>query len=283
MLVDQQKLRLAITRKIHGLIAGGYTSVYQSPGGYEIEEKRIFQLSDPPRALDFLVSSRENEPWVRIKNPDRGANVYFSWDLSASHQFNPSGKTKRESMAELGAMLAKACSGEGNQIGMIYHTDILERVESPTADSLFLEEQLRWLSGVLAKSKGTDLKIPLRFLLGQTEEKEQEPDMVFLISDFLCEGFENLLQTLSQSTDCVAIVLQEKAEQELPPLGGVVEMEDLETGQIFYASGLNSFYSNLRDWFKKNSIEGIFLNVSQSLDSNLLKIAEILENPEGRE
>lgn len=279
---SRYQLRLYISRKIHGLVAGGYTSIYQSTSGYEPLEQRPFQLGDNPKALNFVSTITRDEWEVRVKNPDRGANIYLVWDLSASHHFSPREKNKRQFMFEFGQLLVESCVGDGNRVAMFYFTDVLERFDFLTTNRFLLVESCEFILKGERRGRQTDFNVPLRELLEQTAVREQKPDLVFLISDWLAQGFERKLQTLAQETDCIALVLQEKVEQDFPPVAGVVEMEDLETGRVFYTSGLNNFYPNLHDWFRKNQIEGIFLDVSQSLDSQLLKVAEILEDPERR-
>src|SRR3989338_2678599 len=126
MSMDRHQLRLRISKKIYGVTAGGHTSVYKSTSGYELSEKRPFQISDNPKAIDSVSTITRNNWLVKVKNPDKGANIFMSWDVSGSHQFGPLGKSKLQFMSELSELLITVCIGEGNRVAIICHTEIVE-------------------------------------------------------------------------------------------------------------------------------------------------------------
>lgn len=278
MSIERQQLRLRISRKIHGMTAGGHVSVYQSTSGYELSEKRPFQISDNPKAIDFVSTLTKNDWLVKVKNPDKGANVYISWDVSGSHQFGPLGKNKLQFMSELSEMLFAACVGESNRVAVICHTEIVEYWTPLTTNRFLLEEASGFIRGGIFKRRGTNLNAPLDEIIEYAHVDGQRPDLVFLISDFLAQNFEKKLGILAQETDCLALILREPVEVSFPALSGAMAVRDLETGKIFYTSGLGDFYKRAAEWFKKNQITFVFLDTSQSVLENLTHLAQALED-----
>ncbi|MBI2676889.1 MAG: hypothetical protein HYX21_03035 [Candidatus Yanofskybacteria bacterium] len=278
MSTDRHQLRLQISRKIYGTTAGGHTSVYKSTSGYELSEKRPFQISDNPKAVD-LVSTITKDTWlVKVKNPDKGANIFMSWDVSGSHQFGPLGKSKLKFMSELSELLVAACVGEGNRVAMICHTEVVEHFTSLTTNRFLLEESSGFIKEGVFKRKGTNLNASIREIMECASTSGQKPDLVFIVSDFLAQDFEKKLRALAQEVDCVALVLREPVEEKFPALSGAMAVRDLETGKIFYASGLTNLYGDLSAWFKKNQITHVFMDTSRPVLENLDRLAQVLED-----
>ncbi len=278
MSVDRQQLRLKISRKIYGVTAGGHTSVYKSTSGYELSEKRPFQVSDNPKAIDPTSIIAKNEWLVKVKNPDKGANIFMSWDVSGSHQFGPLGKNKLQFMSELSELLITACVGEGNRVATICHTEAIEHFISLTTNRFLLEESSEFIKEGVFKRKGTNLNISICEIMECANASGQKPDLVFLVSDFLAQNFEKKLRALAQEVDCIALVLREPVEENFPALSGAMAVKDLETGKIFYASGLTGLYDDLSVWFKKNQITSVFMDTSRPVLENLDHLAQALED-----
>ena len=138
MSMDRHQLRLRISKKIYGVTAGGHTSVYKSTSGYELSEKRPFQISDNPKAVD-VVSTITRDNWlVKVKNPDKGANIFMSWDVSGSHEFGPLGKNKLQFMSELSELLITVCVGGGNRVATIFPPKDIKKFFSLSTYHFFL-------------------------------------------------------------------------------------------------------------------------------------------------
>lgn len=280
---QKQQLRFFLSRKIHGILAGGYASFYSSTSGFEFKEQRPFRISDSPKSLDLTDWVVKENLQVRVKNPERGANIYISCDISGSSLFGPRGGSKRQYMFELVSLLAEACIGENNLVALLLHTDLVERFDLLSANRANVENVCGFIKDGKTKSRGTDLNVPLREFLEQSAGFEQKPDMVFLVSDFLTRGFEKRLKSLALEADCIALVLQDPAEKEFPAMPGVVVCEDLETGKTFYASGTGDLYEELKTLFKKTQVEGVFLDVSRKAADGLSFLAQVLEENSGGE
>jgi len=278
MSTDRQQLRLRISKKIYGVTAGGHTSVYKSTSGYELSEKRPFQISDNPKAVD-VVSTITRDNWlVKVKNPDKGANIFMSWDVSGSHEFGPLGKNKLQFMSELSELLITVCVGGGNRVATICHTEVIEHFTPLTTNRFLLEESSGFIKEGVFKRKGTNLNISVREIIECANTSGQKPDLVFLVSDFLTQNFEKKLRALAQEVDCIALVLRELVEEKFPALSGTMAVRDLETGKIFYASGLTNLYGDLSAWFKKNQITHVFMDTSRPVLENLDHLAQALED-----
>ena len=122
------------------------------------------------------------------------------------------------------------------------------------------------------------MNISVREIIECANTSGQKPDLVFLVSDFLTQNFEKKLRALAQEVDCIALVLREPVEENFPALSGAIAVRDLETGKVFYASGLTNLYGDLSAWFKKNQITHVFMDTSRPVLENLDRLAQALED-----
>lgn len=275
--INRHQLHLQISRKIYGITAGGHTSKYKSTSGYRFVEKKQLEVSDNLKAIDLFSIVVKDDWLAKVKNPDKGANIYMSWDVSSSHRFGPLGKNKLQFMSELSELLISACVGEGNRVAILCHTEVVEHFTPLTTNRFLLEESSGFIKEGVFKRKGTNLNISLREIIECANTGGQKPDLVFIVSDFLAQDFEKKLRALAQEADCIALILREPVEENFPSLGGAMAVRDLETGKIFYSSGISDIYQRTSEWFKKNRITHVFMDTSRPVLENLDQLAQTLE------
>jgi uncharacterized protein (DUF58 family) len=221
-----RKIEIASRRLVDEQLAGQYHSVFKGRG-LVFSDVRPYYAGDDVRAIDWNITARMNAPHVKqfIEERDRTVNLVI--DASASGHFGSRGTTKRELAAELAAVVAFSAIKNNDRVGLYIVTDKVERYVPPKKGRRHV---LRVIGEILAfepTSRGTDLAKGLDFL-GKVARRRS---VVFLVSDFLSEGWERAMRITAQRHELVPVVVGDPMEQALPRVGLVV-FEDLETGDV---------------------------------------------------
>jgi uncharacterized protein (DUF58 family) len=207
-------------------VAGEYHSVFKGQG-IEFEEVRPYTFGDDIRTIDWNVTARAGAPHVRRYREEREMTCFFVVDLSGSCRFGTRGEFKSERMAEITAVLALADITNNDRVGMLMVTDRLEKVIPPRKGRRHVLRLVREVLGFQPEGLGTDLAQGLEHLRNVLERRA----VVFLISDFLSDGFERALAVVARRHDVVAISVEDPMELALPD-AGLIPMIDGESGRM---------------------------------------------------
>jgi uncharacterized protein (DUF58 family) len=222
-----RKLEITTRRVVTDSLAGQYHSVFKGRG-MAFSEVRQYQPGDEIRAIDWNVTARMNEAYVKVFTEERELTVMLVVDVSASKEFGTRGQSKAEIAAEVAAQIAFSAIANNDRVGLLLFSDRIEKVIPPKKGR---KHVLRLISEILAfkpEGKGTDLSLGLNFLSSVAKRKT----VTFLISDFLAKSYEQGLRIVSRRHDLVPVVITDPAEEALPPVG-LVDVEDPETGERF--------------------------------------------------
>ena len=219
-------IQIYTSKTVNDVLAGEYQSAFKG-AGMEFDEVREYQPGDEVRSIDWNVTARQGHPYVKRFHEERELTVMFVVDLSASGQFGTTGQLKNELAAELCALLAFSAVKSNDKVGMMLFTD---RVEQFIAPAKGVSHALRIIRDVLGfKASGAQTNIPAALdYLGRVIRKRC---VVFLVSDFLGEGYERSMRVLSRKHDLIAVTVSDPRELALPDLG-LIELEDAETGEL---------------------------------------------------
>lgn len=223
-----QKIRYIeiFTRKaVNDVLAGEYASVFKGRG-MEFEEVREYTPGDDIRTIDWNVTARMGHPFVKRFVEERELTIFFLVDLSGSGTFGSAGKTKNEIAAELTALLAFSAIQNHDKVGLLAFTNTIELFVPPRKGLTHVLRLIRDLLEFRPRHGGTDIVAALERLARITHKR----CVVFLISDFLTEGFEKTLRILGKRHDIIALSITDPREQRWPDVG-LVELEDAETGE----------------------------------------------------
>jgi uncharacterized protein (DUF58 family) len=214
------------TRKaVNDSLAGEYESVFKGRG-MEFDEVREYRIGDEIRTIDWNVTARVGEPYVKLFVEERELTVMFLVDLSASGAFGSTGGIKNEVAAEVCALLAFSAIKNNDKVGLIVFTDHVEKVIPPAKGTTHVLRLIRDLLNFTPRQTRTDISAGIDYL-GRISHKKS---VVFLISDFLGEGFEKQMRVLSKRHDLIAVSITDPRELRLPNVG-LMELEDAETGE----------------------------------------------------
>ena len=217
--------RIEITTRRAVQDTGSYHSVFKGRG-MAFSEVRPYQPGDEIRSIDWNVTARMGEPFVKVFAEERELTALIAVDRSASQDAGLAKQSKAEVAAEIAALLVFSALENGDRAGLLLFTDRIERYVPPRRGR---KHGLRLISETLAyrpTGRGTDLAAALGHL-----SRAQRRRAVFVVSDFLADGYEQGLAVLSRRHEVVPVVLSDPAEEALPGIPGLWPVVDAETGE----------------------------------------------------
>ncbi len=254
-------LQIFTSKAVNDVLAGEYHSVFKGRG-MEFDEVREYTPGDEIRTIDWNVTARTGQPYVKRFVEEREQTLIFVVDLSASGTFGSVDKAKNEVAAELCALLAFSAIKNNDKVGLIIFSDTVELFVPPRKGTSHVLRLIRDLLSFTPTGRGTDLNAALDYLGKITRRRA----IVFLVSDFICTGYEKALQVINRRHDLVAVSIRDPREMTLPNLG-LMELEDAETGQRLvvdtgsarirheFKVKAHARFAELCETFKKNNVD----------------------------
>lgn len=219
-------IQIYTSKAVNDTLAGEYESVFKGRG-MEFEEVRGYQVGDDVRNIDWNVTARTGEPYVKIFKEERELTVLFLVDLSASGSFGSVSRTKNEIAAEICALLAFSAIKNNDKVGLLVFTDRVEMFIPPAKGTTHVLRIIREVLNFSPGRSGTDIGEGIDYIGRVTNKKS----VLFLVSDFLQEGYENKVSILAKRHDLIAISITDPREISMPDCG-LVQLEDAETGEM---------------------------------------------------
>ena len=219
-----------IVRKLHGHLQGDYRSGALGEG-LDVADLREYEVDDDVRRIDWNVTARMAEPYVRQYDEDREITVWFVVDRSASMQFGHGGTTKEDVAATLTTAMSRVFMFSGNRVGALLWNNGATSVIEPRTGSTHLLRLISQLHEPTASPTADGPDAELANLLETAAVAARRPSMVIVVSDFLtAPGWETAMRRLSVRHDVLAIRVLDPQESQLPDAGLVV-VHDAETGE----------------------------------------------------
>nr|WP_262902519.1 DUF58 domain-containing protein [Lutimonas saemankumensis] len=208
------------------IFSGEYHSSFKGRG-MTFSEVRQYQYGDDIRSIDWNVTARYNEPYVKIFEEERELTMMLVVDISGSESFGTTEQFKRDILTEISATLAFSAIQNNDKVGLLLFSDEIELFIPPKKGKTHVLRIIRELIEFEPQSKKTDLAHALRYLSNVMKKKA----IVFILSDFIDTGYDNALKIVGKKHDVTGIRVYDKLETEMPKLG-MVPMRDSETGKI---------------------------------------------------
>lgn len=225
ILARVRRLQIRARRLVRRLFLGEYHSVFRGRG-LEFSEVREYQPGDDIRSIDWNVTARMGQPFIKKYVEERELVLYLLVDVSRSSGFSSTTTTKRELAAELATLLAFAADANHDNTGLIAFSDRIEAFVPPKKGQHHIMRMARELLHINARGRGTDIAVATDFLM----HVARRSSMAFIISDFHATGYEASVRLAAQKHDLTAISLTDPREMELPR-AGLVLLRDRETGR----------------------------------------------------
>jgi len=221
-----KKIEIYTSRLANDQLAGSYHSVFKGRG-MAFSEVRQYQPGDDVRFIDWNVSARMNDTYVKVFTEEREMTVILLVDLSASERFGSVAKPKIETVAEVAALLAFSAIKNNDRVGLILFTDRIERFVPPKKGRSHVMRVVTEILNAAPEGRGTDLAAALDLLGGIGKRRT----VAFLISDFIARDYEKQLKVVAAKHDLIPIQVVDPREDDLRDVG-LALIEDLETGEI---------------------------------------------------
>ena len=177
--------------------------------------------------LDWNVTARYNEPYIKVFEEERELTMMLMVDISGSELFGTTNQFKNEIVTEISATLAFSALQNNDKVGVILFSDQIELFIPPKKGKTHVLRIIRELLEFKPKSNKTNIAQALKFLSSVMKKKA----IVFVLSDFIDEGYEKTLKITGSKHDVTGIRIYDEREESIPNLG-MVQMEDAETGKL---------------------------------------------------
>lgn len=253
LLKKVRKIEIKTRRLSDHIFSGEYHTSFKGRG-MTFSEVRQYQFGDDIRAIDWNVTARYNEPYVKVFEEERELTMMLMVDISGSESFGTKNQLKSEIVTEIAATMAFSATQNNDKIGLILFTDQIELYIPPKKGKSHVLRIIRELIEFRPKSQKTDLSQALKFL-SSTQKKKA---IVFVISDFMVEDdYEKTLKIAGKKHDITGVRVYDIREEKMPNIG-IIEMEDAETGEILVVNtgsqktriNYEKHYQNKVNYFK---------------------------------
>ncbi|MEM7656040.1 MAG: DUF58 domain-containing protein, partial [Bacteroidota bacterium] len=234
---------------------GRYHSAFKGRG-MSFSEVRAYQYGDDVRNIDWNVTARMEDPYIKVFEEERELTVFLLVDVSGSTHFGTQvnreqeAKTKHDIMTEMSAVLSFSAINNNDKVGMILFTDEIERFIPPKKGKNHILRLIRELIEPETKGKGTDLAGALRYLTNMLTKRA----IVFILSDFMHQGpdYQDALSIAKRRHDVIGLHIYDDHEVELPNVG-LARVRDAETGETAW---IDTASKDTRmaygTWYKEN-------------------------------
>jgi uncharacterized protein (DUF58 family) len=268
---------------VNDIMAGEYVSAFKGRG-MEFSEVREYQPGDDVRLIDWNVTARMNQPFIKEFKEERELTVMLLVDVSSSGEFGSAGKLKNEVSAEIASILAFAAIKNNDKIGLIVFSDKIEHTIPPKKGKAHIWNIIRTILNFKPEGKGTNISLPLEYLLNIQKRKAT----AFLISDFQDVNYEAKLKLAKQKHDLVAISISDPREEALPDVG-LIQLEDAESGEFLlvdthdsemtqkYTKQIQEQREKRKTYFQSIGIDTIEIHTDRSLTDPIIRYFKLRE------
>jgi len=284
LLKKVRKIEIKTKGLSNHIFAGEYHTAFKGKG-MAFSEVREYQLGDDIRTIDWNVTARYNNPFVKIFDEEREMTVMLLVDISKSGKFGTQKKTKKEIATELSAVLAFSAIQNNDKVGVIFFTDIIEKFIPPKKGKSHILRIIRELLAFEPENSGTNISAALEYFSSVIKKRS----VCFILSDFLDDDFTKPLQIANKKHDIVAVRIYDRREKLLPNVG-MIKMLDAEIGKSKWVDtsskririDFGNKYKKRADKLKQNfllcGVDHININTAESYIKPLINFFKQREN-----
>ncbi len=273
LLKKVRKIEIKTRRLSDHIFGGEYHSTFKGRG-MTFSEVRQYQFGDDVRNIDWNVTARYNEPYIKVFEEERELTMMLMVDVSGSQFFGTQQQFKKEIITEIAATLAFSATQNNDKIGLILFTDEIELFIPPKKGRSHVLRIIRELLEFEPKSKKTDITEALKFLSNVMKKKA----IVFILSDFITDDYQQTLKIVGGKHDVTGIRVYDRREEEIPNLG-MVQMEDEETGELMLVNtgskkirtNYSKYYQERVDYFRDSFNRSGAGSLSSRVDESYVK------------
>lgn len=243
-----RKIEIKTRRLSDHIFSGEYHSSFKGRG-MTFSEVRQYQYGDDVRSIDWNVTARYNEPYVKVFEEERELTMMLLVDISGSELFGTTQQFKRDTITEIAATLAFSAIQNNDKVGLLLFSDEIELFIPPKKGKSHVLRIIRELIEFHPKSTRTNINEALKYLSSVMKKKA----IVFVLSDFMDDHYEHTLKIVGRKHDVTGIRVYDRYDVEFPNVG-MVPMLDAETGKTVL---VNTASKKTRNAYKKHYFENV--------------------------
>src|SRR5690606_30568746 len=271
-----RRVEIKTKRLSDHIFSGEYNTSFKGKG-MSFAEVRQYQYGDDIRSIDWNVTARHQEPYVKIFEEERELTLMLLVDISASQKFGTSQQFKNDVVTEIAATLSFSAINNNDKVGLILFSDEIELFIPPKKGKSHVLRIIRELISFQPKSNKTDINAALEYFLQVMKKKT----IAFLISDFVNVTFDQKLKIAAKKHDITGIQVYDNREKNMEDIGWVM-MKDAETGELLYVDTsdkqirqqydehFSAQQQGFQSSFRKSGAEIISCEVNESYVKKLL-------------
>ena len=229
---------------VDSFFGGEYHSSFKGRG-MTFSEVREYQPGDDVRLIDWNVTARSGNPFIKVFEEERELTVFLLVDISSSGSFGSENYLKKTVGAEIASVLGFSAIKNNDKVGLILFSDDIVKYIPPKKGKSHVLRVIRELLYTHSKGRGTSIGNALDFIMKVSKRKS----VVFLLSDFIDENYWDSLKIVNRKHDFVGIKISDPFEVNFPNVG-MLKAEDPETGSVFWIDTSN--YSDLKNMNDSN-------------------------------
>ena len=226
LLKKVRKIEIKTRRLSDHIFGGEYHSTFKGRG-MTFSEVRQYQFGDDVRNIDWNVTARYSEPFIKVFEEERELTMMLMVDISGSELFGTETQFKNEIVTEIAATLAFSATQNNDKIGLILFSEKVELYIPPKKGRSHVLRIIRELIEFEPSSKATNIAEALKFLSSVIKKRA----IVFVLSDFMADDYLHTMKIAAKKHDVTGIRVYDKREESIPNLG-MVQMQDGETGEL---------------------------------------------------
>ncbi len=261
-----RKIEIKTRRLSDHIFSGEYHTSFKGKG-MSFAEVRQYQYGDDIRAIDWNVTARYSEPYVKVFEEERELTLMLMVDVSGSQDFGSTNDFKRDIVTEIAATLAFSATTNNDKIGLILFSDQIELFIPPKKGKSHILRIIRELINFQPKSNQTNIGQAFEYLSKVMKKKA----IVFVLSDFMTKDYDRILRIAAKRHDVTGIKVYDKREQDLNNVGYVL-MQDAETNEAQY---INTGDANVRKAYREHyqELEDYFTTTFTRSGAGVIKTA----------
>lgn len=282
LLKKVRKIEIRTKALSHQIFAGEYHSAFKGRG-MAFSEVREYQYGDDVRNMDWNVTARLRSPYIKVFEEERELTVMLLIDISGSRFFGTRGRSKRDLLSEIAAVLSFSASINNDKVGALFFSSRIEKFIPPKKGRSHLLHIIRELVEFEPQEKGTDIGVALEYLTNALKKR----CTAFLLSDLMdasADGvprYEGALRIAAGRHDISVIRIYDNREMEIPDVG-LVKVQDAETGRsVWVDTSSAKVRSDYRVWnsqalslatsmLRKYSIDFVSISTEQDYVKQLI-------------
>lgn len=273
-----RRYEIRIRKAINSQMQGDFHSIFKG-SGLEFDDVRPYQWGDDIRNIDWKVTAKGQGTFMKTFIEEKEQTVFFLLDVSASQEIGKDKRQKIDLAKEVTGLLALSAIREGSKVGVLSYSDQVEDYVKPGKSIKHAYEIVNRLFSIKTKSRKTNLDGAIKYTLNLLNRKA----IIFMVSDFIDEGFTHSLQGLARKHDLVVVHISDKSESAIPHLG-IVPLHEKESGKTVWLNTSSDAFKNvfekthgqnkesLEDFCKRNDVNYVAIGTEDDYVPKLIRL-----------